>query len=77
MRNRWPWDYDTLSTKLRGRYSDFSQNGRYKLRRPLEADLRYCHERLLDPKNPRSGRKRFYNPNIVSEFDRHYALKQG
>jgi Protein of unknown function (DUF3644) len=76
VRHRWPWDYDRLSTKLRERYSNFCQNNRYhRLRRPLEEDLRFCHVRLLDPENPRSGSKRFYNPNIVSEFDKHYTLK--
>jgi uncharacterized protein DUF3644 len=76
VRHRWPWDYDKLSAKLRERYSNFSQNVRYhRLRRPLEGDLRFCHLRLLDPENPRSGSKRFYNPNIVSEFDKHYTLK--
>lgn len=76
VRNRWPWDFETLTTKLRERYSNFSQNRRYTtLRRPLEGDLRYCHVRLLDPAEPRSGSKRFYSPNIVSEFDKHYTLK--
>ena len=76
VRHRWPWDYDTLSAKLRERYSNFSQNNRYHtIRRPLEKDLRYCHVRLLDPNKPRSGSKRFYNPNIVSEFDKHYTLR--
>lgn len=75
VRHRWPWDYETLSAKLRERYSDFSQNQQYHtLRKPLEKDLRYCHVRLLDPDKPRSGSKRFYNPNIVSEFDKHYTL---
>jgi hypothetical protein len=77
VRHRWPWDYETLSVKLRERYSNFSQNDRYhNLRRRLETDLRYCHVRLLDPDNPRSGSKRFYNPNIVAEFDKHYTVKQ-
>ncbi len=31
--------------------------------------------RYLNPGNPKSSRKDFYNPNIVPEFDRHYTLK--
>lgn len=77
VRSRWPWDFRMLTAKLRERYANFSQNGRYTdLRRPLEGDARYCHTRLLDPDNPRAGSKRFYSPNIVAEFDKHYTLRQ-
>lgn len=76
IREKYPWDYGILSTRLDKRYDDFLQNGKYHdLRRSLESDERYCRERYLDPGNPRSGVKRFYNPNIVREFDAHYSKK--
>jgi hypothetical protein len=76
VRDRWPWTYDKLAEKLRDRYANFSQNARYHgIRAKLEKDERYCHVRLLDPDNPKSGSKRFYSPNIVSEFDKHYTLR--
>jgi hypothetical protein len=32
--------------------------------------------RYLDPGNPKSSRKDFYNPNIVAEFDKAYTRKK-
>jgi hypothetical protein len=70
---RYPWEYKNLSIYLSKRYSDFSQNKTYhSIRKPLEKDARYCIERYLDPSNSKSPRKRFYNPNIIKEFDKHY-----
>jgi hypothetical protein len=45
------------------------------LRKVLEADERYCKVRYLDPGNPKSGRKRFYNPDIPPGFDDQYTLR--
>jgi Protein of unknown function (DUF3644) len=68
------WDYETLNETLRGRYTDFVQNRRYhQLRTEIEQDERLCRVRYLDPAKPKSGRKKFYSPNIVTEFDRHYT----
>lgn len=76
VRNRWPWDYATLAAKLRERYANFSANSHFhEIRKPLEKDLRYCHLRLLNPGNAKGGSKRFYNANIVAEFDKHYVAK--
>jgi len=73
---RYPWDYKILTTRLSNRYFDFLQNARYhNLRRSLESDATYCWERLLDPARPKGIMKRFYSPNIVGEFDKHYTLK--
>jgi len=32
--------------------------------------------RYLDPGNPKSSRKDFYKPNIMSQFDKVYTLKK-
>ncbi|UXS39516.1 DUF3644 domain-containing protein [Agrobacterium tumefaciens] len=70
------WDYDTLTGKLKKRYSDFRQNADYHaIRKRLEKDSKLCFERFLDPSKKGSGRKRFYNPNIVQHFDIHYTKK--
>lgn len=77
IREKYPWDYDRLCKHLRTRYSDFLANNHFhKLRKPLQTDERFCKPRLLDPGNPNGTRKDFYNPNIVAEFDKHYALKK-
>lgn len=72
--DKYPWDYDVLSTRLSKRYSDFKMNSTYhKIRKKLEKDKKYAYERLLNPKNPNGGKKTFYNPNIQKEFDKHYT----
>lgn len=70
-RRAYPWDYATLDTKLKDRYVGFIQNRRYhELRAKIERDGRFCRVRYLDPAKPRSGKKNFYSPNIVAEFER-------
>ena len=72
--DKYPWDYDNLSTRLAKRYSDFKLNHKYhRIRKTLEEDSRYAYERLLNPKNPSGGKKTFYNPNIQKEFDKYYT----
>jgi hypothetical protein len=76
IREKYPWDYSILTTRLQKRFNDFRQNQQYHdIRKPLEADERFCRERYLDPGNPKSTVKRFYSPNIVKEFDGHYKKK--
>jgi hypothetical protein len=70
------WTYDELRKRLAARYSDFKENEKFhRVRKPLIGDKRFVHCRYLDPKNPKSGKKDFYNPNIVGEFDRHYTKR--
>lgn len=72
----YPMTYRQLTEKMKTRYSDFVENGVYhKLRKGLEEDRKYCMTRLLNPKNPRSSKKRFYNANIFQEFDRRYQRR--
>ncbi|MDQ8209772.1 DUF3644 domain-containing protein [Coraliomargarita sp. SDUM461003] len=74
--DKYPWDYGNLCAYLKNRYIDFLQNPKYhRIRKALEDDKRYCLERLLDPTNPKSSIKRFYNPNIIREFDKNYTKK--
>ncbi len=63
-----------MTRQLQKRYTDFKSNNQYHvLRRPLESNVLYCRERLLDPGNPKSARKKFYSQSIVREFDQHYT----
>jgi hypothetical protein len=72
--DKYPWDYDTLSTRLSKRYADFKMNTKYHtIRKKLEGDKELAYERFLNPRNPNGGKKRFYNPNIQKEFDKHYT----
>lgn len=78
IRRQYPWDYNGLLDRLRPRYLDFKTNSKFHaIRRPLMADPRFVATRLLDPGNPRSVKKDFYNPNILTQFDAHYVLVPG
>ena len=72
----YPLKYAQLTDLLKRRYSNFMITAKYhKIRREVEKDRKYAIERLLDPSNPKSSRQRFYNANIVHEFDKHYKLR--
>lgn len=71
--DKYPWDYHVLTTRLGKRYRDFKANQQYHdIRKALEKNPKFAHERFLNPKNPKGGKKMLYNPNIVKEFDAHY-----
>lgn len=73
IRELYPWDYRELVKRCREQYVDFKVDQRFhQIRKSLESDTRFAHIRRLDPSNPKSNRKTFYNPNILREFDRYY-----
>lgn len=77
IREKYPWDYNILTTRLDKRYSDFKQNKNYHdIRKMLENDEKYCNERYLDPLKKKGIVKRFYNPNIMKEFDLYYTKRK-
>lgn len=70
------WTYRVLTDNLKKRYSDFLENNSYHaIRRPLEKDKKLVLTRSLNPNNPTSSKQRFYSPNIVNEFDKHYQRR--
>jgi hypothetical protein len=72
----YPMTYRELTELLRRRYVDFREAEKYhQLRRKIEQEKKYCITRALDPRNPKSSRQRFYNTNIVAEFDRHFTKR--
>ena len=76
IRERYPWDYATLTDRCRERYEDFKVNEPYHtIRRSLALDERFGRVRLLDPGNAKSAKKPFFNPNIMAELDKHYTKK--
>jgi hypothetical protein len=73
IRERYPWDYERLTRECRNRYQDFKAVEKYhNLRRKFSSDLRLGFVRYLDPGNPKSSKKSFFDPNILREFDKHY-----
>jgi hypothetical protein len=70
------WTYHQLVDQLKKRYTDFKVNDKsVRIRRPLMMDPKYVRPRYLDPDNPKSGKKDFYCPTILAEFDKHYTRK--
>lgn len=72
--DKYPWDYKNLTTRLSKRYADFKSNQKYhNLRKALEDNPKFAHQRFLNPNNPNGGKKILYNTNILKEFDGHYT----
>lgn len=70
VRAKYPWDYGELCKRMATRYVDFKQDARFhQLRKPLLSDEKYAKARYLDPGNPKSQRKDFYNSNVLQFFD--------
>ena len=75
---RYPWDFARLTDECRKRFKDFKANGNYhKIRKALHSDDRFAHSRFLDPGNPKSATKIFFNPNIVTEIGKYYEKNEG
>jgi hypothetical protein len=76
IREKFPWDYKILTTRLGKRYPNFKINKMYHdIRKPLEENENFCNKRYLDPAVRTGIGKCFYNPNIVKEFDKHYLKR--
>ncbi|ASZ13709.1 DUF3644 domain-containing protein [Chitinophaga pendula] len=74
---KYPWRYEDLLGRMKQRYSNFKLNEKFhKFRKPLENNPKFCHRRKLYPNNDKSQVAKFYNPNILSEFDKHYTKKK-
>jgi hypothetical protein len=77
IRERYPWDYDRLTEECQKRYADFKVARKYHdLRKELLKDKRFGDVRYLDPGNPKSSTKPFFNPNIMAEMDEHFAMRE-
>lgn len=73
---RYPWDYRRLTVECQNRYTDFKVSNKYHtLRKQLIDNKKYGSVRFLDPNNPKSSRKPFFNSSIMCEFDKHYTKK--
>lgn len=76
IREKYPWDYKELTKRFLDRYSDFKQDARFhSVRKPLLLDEKYVKSRYLDPGNPKSPKKDFYNSNVIQVFDKLYKKR--
>lgn len=70
------WTYEDLLDHIKGRYVDFKQNKEFYDRlRAVKANDKLYYERFLDPVNRKGGKKPWYNPNALKEFDAFYTRK--
>lgn len=73
IREKFPWDYQILMAKVSRKYANHKVNQQFhKLMKTLKADSRYCDTRFLDPGNPKSPKKDYFNPNILKQFEAIY-----
>lgn len=76
LKDKYPFNYKTLTAMCSTRYSDFICNNKYHaVRNTLKADRRYCHVKKLDPDNPRSAKQEWYSLAVFNVLDRHYTIK--
>ncbi|WP_462136975.1 DUF3644 domain-containing protein [Candidatus Mycalebacterium sp.] len=74
---KYPWNYQNLTAHLKKRYSNFIQNKEYhQIRQSLESNEQFCKTRYLDIRKQQGLSRKFYNSNIVKEFDNHYVKKE-
>lgn len=66
-------DYCKLTEECKKQYPDFKCDQKYHdIKKMLFGNEKFCYIRHLDPDNPKSSKKTFYDPNILQEFDKHY-----
>ncbi len=77
IRDRYPWTYRMLTGECRERYSDFKENSDYHdVRKKLESNTRFALVRYLDPEKKTGTKRVFFNPAILSVFDKHYQMRE-
>lgn len=76
-RNKYPWNWtDHLMPQLKKRYTNLKFDQKFnRLKSKLTKDEKLSKERPLDWNKPSGTKKRFYSPNILKEFDKHYDKK--
>lgn len=73
---KFPLLYSDILINAKEKYSDFKANNEFhKIMKGIKKSKKLCHTRKLDPNNPKSQVKAFYNSNIWKEFDKHYTRK--
>ena len=73
----YPLTYRDLANTMKRRYEDFGESRDFhKRRKELENESKFAIVRTLNPNNPNSSKQRFYNANILQEFDKIYRRRK-
>jgi len=76
IRDNFPLTTKLLTDLAKKRYSDFKQGQDFhKLMREIKKNTKLCHERKLDPLNPKSSKMLYYSTNIWKELDKNFSKK--
>jgi uncharacterized protein DUF3644 len=68
--------YVEVVANARRKFCNFSQDSHFnEIMRQLKGDPNIRNVRLLDPRNPKSSRKDFYNKRIYDELAKHYTAR--
>ena len=78
---KYPMTYGDLIDKLKNRYADFKPDNRFHtIKKDLEDQQKYgekfCKVNYLDVVGKKGSQKKFYSPEIVKEFDKHYTKRK-
>lgn len=74
-RKFYKWTHTKLLEELKSRYADFKADKKFVGIKRALASTGLVTARYLDPDKPRSGKKDFYNPSVLGEFDKHYTKR--
>lgn len=70
VREKYPWDYQMLITKVSKKYPEHKMNNKFHaFMKSLKKNPKFCVTRFLDTGNQKSPKKDYYNPNILRKFD--------
>lgn len=73
----YPLTYRELANTMKRRYENFVESRDFHRRRKeLEDESKFAIVRTLNPNNPKSSKQRFYNANILQEFDKIYTRRK-
>lgn len=76
IKNKYPLTYTDVTSKAKKRYSNFKQDKSFhNIMKTIKINEKLYHERKLDPDNPSSIKKGFYNSNIWKELDKQYLKR--
>jgi hypothetical protein len=80
-KHKYPMTFSDLVEKLKGRYSDFKPDSRFhSIKKALEDQKaqgeRFCKINFLDVIGKKGSQKKFYNQEILKEFDKHYTKRK-
>ena len=74
--SKYPLSYADVKTKATSKYIGLKVNNKFhSVMKEIKTDEKLAHNRKLDPKNPKSPTKFFYNLNIWKKFDEKYNRK--